>query len=120
MGTTEHEDYFRDDPDHYLGLNLDSYYPRPLWGTTKNLQTQTRYLQNAAYMRIKNVQLGYTIPQSVTRRIGIDRLRIFFSGENLATFTKMSRLFDPETIGTSLGNSYPLSRTWSFGLSVTL
>lgn len=120
MGTTEHEDYFRDDPDHYLGLNLDSYYPRPLWGTTKNLQTQTRYLQNAAYMRIKNVQLGYTIPQSVTRRIGIDRLRIFFSGENLATFTKMSRLFDPETIGTSMGNSYPLSRTWSFGLSVTL
>ena len=120
MGTTVHEDYFRDNPDHYLGLNLDSYYPRPLWGTYKNLQTQTRYLQNAAYLRIKNVQLGYTIPPTLTKKIGIDRLRIFFSGENLATFTKMIKLFDPETIGTSMGNSYPLSRTWSFGLSVTL
>lgn len=120
MGTTVHEDYFRDNPDHYLGLNLDSYYPRPLWGTYKNLQTQTRYLQNAAYLRIKNVQLGYTIPPALTKKIGIDRLRIFFSGENLATFTKMIKLFDPETIGTSMGNSYPLSRTWSFGLSVTL
>lgn len=120
MGTTVHEDYFRDNPDHYLGLNIDSYYPRPLWGTYKNLQTQTRYLQNAAYLRIKNVQLGYTIPPALTKKIGIDRLRIFFSGENLATFTKMIKLFDPETIGTSMGNSYPLSRTWSFGLSVTL
>ena len=67
MGTTVHEDYFRDNPDHYLGLNLDSYYPRPLWGTYKNLQTQTRYLQNAAYLRIKNVQLGYTIADFLFR-----------------------------------------------------
>lgn len=119
MGLTEHKDYFRDDSGHYLGQNLNSYYPRPLWGTQKNQQTQTRYLQNAAYMRIKNLQLGYTIPSFITEQIGINKLRLFVSGENLATFTNMSSIFDPETVGTSMGNSYPLSKTYSFGLSVT-
>lgn len=119
MGLTEHKNYFRESPEHYLGQNLNSYYPRPLWGTTKNQQVQTRYLQNAAYMRIKNMQLGYTIPEFITQKIGISKLRFFVSGENLATFTNMISIFDPETIGTSMGNSYPLSKTYSFGLSVT-
>lgn len=119
-GTTVHEDYFRDDPAHELGLNLDSYYPRPLWNTFKNYQVQTRYLQNAAYLRIKNLQLGYTLPHVITGKIGIQSVRIFFSGENLATLTKMTKLYDPETIGSNLCMAYPLSRTYSFGVSVTL
>lgn len=120
MGNTVHKDYFRDDPENYLSLNVDSYYPRPLWGTFKNQETQSRYLQDASYLRLKNVQLGYTLPSKWTKVIGIDRLRVFASGENLLTFTKMSKMFDPETIGSSMGNSYPLSRTYSFGVSVTL
>ena len=119
MSLKEHEDYFRDDPNHPLGLNLDAYYPRPIWNTEKNRQVSSYYLQDASYIRLKNLQVGYTIPPSITRYAGISKLRIYFSGENLATFTKMSSIFDPETIGTSMGSSYPLSRIYSFGLSVT-
>lgn len=120
MCLTQHLDYFRDDPDHPLGLNTDSYYPRPVWGTDKNRVNQTRWTQDASYMRLKNLQLGYTIPMGLTNRFGVDRLRVFLSGENLFTLTKLSTIFDPETIdGNSLGNCYPLSRTYSFGVSVT-
>ncbi len=120
MCLTQHLDYFRDDPNHPLGLNLDSYYPRPVWGTDKNRVNQTRWTQDASYLRLKNLQLGYTLPIQWTNRFGVDRLRFFLSGENLFTFTKMSTIFDPETIdGNSLGNCYPLSRTYSFGLSMT-
>ncbi|MDR0506432.1 MAG: TonB-dependent receptor, partial [Dysgonamonadaceae bacterium] len=120
MGLTQHEDYFRDDPNHPLGLNLDSYYTRPLWGTDKNMQHQTRWVQNAAYMRIKNLQIGYTLPPVLTGKIGIGKLRLFVSGENLVTWTNMTTIFDPETIdGNSLGNVYPLSKTYSFGINVS-
>ena len=120
MCLTQHLDYFRDDPNHPLGLNLDSYYPRPVWGTDKNRVNQTRWTQDASYLRLKNLQLGYTLPIQWTNRFGVDRLRFFLSGENLFTFTKMSTIFAPETIdGNSLGNCYPLSRTYSFGLSMT-
>lgn len=120
MVLKQHLDYFRDDPESPLGLNMDSYYPRPYLDTEKNVQWQTKYVQNAAYIRLKNLQLGYTIPQKFTKKIGIQNLRLYFSGENLATLTSMTDLFDPETIGENeTGNVYPLSRTYSFGLSVT-
>lgn len=120
MVLKQHLDYFRDDPESPLGLNMDSYYPRPYLDTEKNVQWQTKYVQNAAYVRLKNLQLGYTIPQKFTKKIGIQNLRLYFSGENLATLTSMTDLFDPETIGENeTGNVYPLSRTYSFGLSVT-
>ncbi len=120
MVLTEHLDYFRADADNPLGQNLDSYYPKPYFNTMKNTQRQSRYLQNAAYCRLKNVQIGYTIPQKYTSKIGISNFRIYLSGENLATFTTMTSLFDPETIGAnSLGNVYPLTKTYSVGLSVT-
>ena len=120
MGLVQHADYFRDDPNHPLGLNLDSYYPRPVWGTDKNRVNQTRWVQDASYARLKNLQVGYTFPVKWTQKIGISNLRLFFSGENLYTLTKMTDIFDPETIsGTSLGNVYPLSRTYAFGVNVT-
>ena len=120
MVLVPHLDYFRDDSEDPLGVNMDAYYPRPYFLTEKNVQVQTRYLQNAAYCRLKNVQIGYTIPQKYTGRIGISNLRIYLSGENLATITNMTRLFDPETIGSNdQGNVYPLTKTYSVGLSVT-
>ena len=68
------------------------FYPRPLFGAGgKNFQTSDRYLQNAAYMRIKNIQLGYTLPAAVASKIGASRIRFYFSAENLATFTKMNK-----------------------------
>ena len=122
-GFVEHADYFRNDPEHALGMNLDAYYPRPVFDTGKNNQTQTRYLQNAAYIRLKNIQLGYTLPAILTQKFYVSKLRFFVSGENLWTGTSLANMFDPETIAGGSdgnGNAYPLSKTISFGLSVTL
>ena len=119
-GFTQHEDYFRADTDHPLGQNLDSYYPRPLFNG-KNQQAQTRYLQDASYMRLKNFQLGYTIPSELAQKLHLDKLRIYVAGENLWTLTNLSDIFDPETIGGGYGgNVYPLSKTISAGLNVNL
>jgi TonB-linked SusC/RagA family outer membrane protein len=140
-GLKEHGDYFRADAigvdGHLIPANTDSYYPRPLfgWGSNgpgKNQKQQTRYLQDASYIRLKNLQIGYTLPASLTNKLSINKCRIYISGENLYTGTSLSRLFDPETINggntsssadaaiRSGGNAYPLSKTWSFGISVTL
>lgn len=120
MVLKQHLDYFRDDVDSPLGVNTDSYYPRPYLDTEKNVQWQTKYVQNAAYLRLKNLQIGYTLPQAWTQKVKIQNLRVYVSGENLATWTSMTDLFDPETIGENeTGNVYPLSRTYSFGISVT-
>ena len=115
----EHMDYFRNDPDHLLGENLDAYYPRPVDGTDKNHQTQTRYLQNAAYIRLKNLSVGYTLPSHIMSRIGISKFRVFLSGENLWTGTQLSSIFDPEQLGGGTGSiGYPLSKTISAGVNV--
>ena len=125
-GLTAVSDYFRDQntwsvQNGYQQENLDAYLPRPLHNS-KNQQTQTRYLQNAAYIRLKNLQLGYTIPNSITSRWGIQNLRFFVSGENLWTLSGVDKQFDPETLygGYEEGVAYPLSRTFSCGLSITL
>jgi TonB-linked SusC/RagA family outer membrane protein len=120
-GLDEHKDYFRADANNPLGQNLDSYYPRPLFGNGKNMEAQTRYMQNAAYIRLKNLQLGYTLPNEWTKKVGVSKLRLFVSGENLWTYTKMAKMFDPETIDSGWGgNVYPLYKVYSCGLSVTL
>lgn len=122
-GLSQVHDYFRDEntwsvQNGYQSVNTDSYLPRPLY-SDKNQQCQTRYLQNAAYIRLKNLQIGYTIPKNITTRWAIQSLRIFFSGENLWTGTSLADQFDPETISSYSGNSYPLSKTLSCGINVT-
>lgn len=119
----EHLDYFRTS-DNVLGENLNAYYPRPVFNT-KNNKSQTRYLQNAAYMRLKNIQLGYTLPKKLVNKLMLQNLRIFVSAENLLTITSLSKTMDPETCGAGYqsnsqanGTVYPLSKTVSFGLSV--
>ena len=111
-----HEDYWRED-------NKGAYYPRADWGGGRNTQTQTRYLQNAAYGRLKNLTIGYTLPKSITSKAYIENLRFFVSGENLFTITNFTEAGDPELIGagygSEIGKTYPLSKTFSFGLSVT-
>ena len=116
-----HLDYFRADPDHVLGQNLDAYFANPDFSSDKNRQTQSRYLQNAAYIRLKNVQLGYTLPEHITKKFLVSKLRVYVSGENLWTGTSIFGTFDPETIdGGWDGSVYPLSKTISVGLSLTL
>ena len=122
-GFKQHLDFFRSDPNDPLGQNLDSYYPRANWNGGRNNQTQTKYLQNAAYCRLKNLTIGYTIPQDITRRFYVQNLRVFFSAENLFTITSFTKLGDPEIIdasGWGFSKAYPLTRNFAFGLSVTL
>lgn len=122
-GFKQHLDFFRSDPNDPLGQNLDSYYPRANWNGGRNNQTQTKYLQNAAYCRLKNLTIGYTIPQNITRRFYVQNLRVFFSAENLFTITSFTKLGDPEIIdasGWGFSKAYPLTRNFAFGLSVTL
>lgn len=117
-GFKSHQDYFRDDPNHHLGINLDSYYPRPLFNG-RNQTAQSRYILNASYIRLKNLQIGYTLPTTVMNKIGMNSLRVYVSGENLWTATKMVKMFDPETVGGGSGGSvYPLSKTFSLGLNL--
>ena len=118
------EDYFRNEDtwsvaNGYTSENLNAYLPR-VNGGGKNLQAQSRYLLNAAYLRCKNLQIGYTIPQNITSKWGIQNIRVYFSVDNLFTITSLPEQFDPELLGVQNNNGYPLSRTTSFGLSITL
>jgi TonB-linked SusC/RagA family outer membrane protein len=115
---TEHLDYFRPEG-HVLGANLDSYYPRPVFGD-KNQKPQTQYLQNASYARLKNLQIGYTLPVSVSNKLKLQKIRVYISGENLITITKLAKSLDPESIGIGRqgGTVYPLSKVLSAGLSI--
>lgn len=119
-GFEEHWDFFRPEGDP-LGANLDAYYPRPIFvDGGKNFTTQTRYLQSAAYMRIKNLQIGYTLPKEWLKAIHAERVRIYCSADNLYTFTKMNKVFDPESLGGQRGPGkiYPLSRVISVGVNM--
>ncbi|GHV23227.1 SusC/RagA family TonB-linked outer membrane protein [Clostridia bacterium] len=117
-GFTSHLDYYRDE-NSPLGANPDAYFPRPYLNNAKNNYVQSRYLQDASYIRLKNLQVGYTLPASLTNKVKVEKLRIFFSGENLWTGTNMSKTFDPETIdGGWNGSVYPLSRVLSFGVNL--
>lgn len=116
----EHLDYWRDDSSD-LGANPDAYYARPLYYTNKNREFQDRFVQNAAYLRIKNLQFGYTLPKKYSQKFYCNNLRLFFSAENLATFTEMSKVIDVESLEVSSmksGSAYPLAKTYSFGLTV--
>lgn len=78
-------------------------------------------MQNARYIRLKNLQIGYTLPTAWTSKVGVSKCRFFVSGENLLTFSPIFSVFDPETCSGGVGgNAYPLSRTWSFGVNITL
>ena len=110
--------------------NPDAYFPRPRGYIAMNASNRSlgvpsnRYLQDLAYCRIKNLNIGYSLPSSLLSKISIERLRIYFSGENLYTFTKLkSKYIDPELAASdgSTGNArkYGWSKTFSLGLDIT-
>lgn len=78
----------------------------------------TFWLQDTSYIRLKNLQLGYTFPKSILDRLGLKRLRIYYSVENLFTIDKMKINIDPEATSSRL-SSYPLLRTHAMGLNLT-
>jgi len=98
----------------------NGYFPKAYMNSenNKNTQTQTKYLQDASYLRFKTLQLGYTVPKSILTKLGMQRLRFFANAENLATFTKLLKTMDPE-LSINDAKIYPLQRTYSLGLNVT-
>jgi TonB-linked SusC/RagA family outer membrane protein len=103
--------------DHWTPTNTNAYFPRLRFGGGSNFQTQTKYLQNAAYARMKNMSIGYTVQPNVLSRVKIKNLRIYVTGQNLFEVTNLFKAYDPETIGF---NTYPLSRSIAFGLQLGL
>ncbi|WP_455644026.1 SusC/RagA family TonB-linked outer membrane protein [Parabacteroides sp.] len=119
--------------------NTDAYYPVPLFNN-RSKQVQTKYIQNGAYIRLKDVTLSYTIPKSLTSRIGIQQLKVYVSGQNLWEATGLYKYLDPDVVGSrqsstkdsngnevtvgslatdSGGRVYPFTRSYSFGINVT-
>ncbi|KAA9349423.1 TonB-dependent receptor [Larkinella humicola] len=107
--------------------NPDAYFPVLRGYTALNaggdLQAANdRYIQNVGYLRLKNVVIGYTIPELLTRKIRIPRARVYVSGENLLTYTPLrTKYIDPEQFDgdATNGRTYPLSKTVSAGLNIT-
>lgn len=91
---------------------VNSAYPGRVSGFTQS----TRYLEDASYIRLKNLKLGYTIPVSVTERVGIRRANIYVQGTNLITWTNYSGI-DPEIVGTN-NAIYPQNRTLTSGIEI--
>ena len=84
-----------------------------------NLQTSDYWLRNASFLRVKNVQIGYTLPKSLTQKMGIEQVRIYLSGQNLFSFNSFYKGWDPENeIGTGDQPSYyPINAIYSFGFN---
>ncbi|WP_347159753.1 SusC/RagA family TonB-linked outer membrane protein [Pontibacter chitinilyticus] len=117
--------------DYWTPENPDAFYPRPTdagqSNNGRNFLPQTKYLLDLSYMRMKNVTIGYTLPKRLTERVKMDRLRVYFSGENLFEFDNLDIPIDPEVDYTqaglndsnTYGRVYPYRRTLSFGLQAT-
>ena len=114
--------------------NPDAYFPRPrayaaFTSGAPLANVNSRYLQNIRYLRLKNLSVGYTVP--MTKKIGIQKLRVYFSGENLAywsPFKEHSRYIDPEAAFDRLSSGsttrynnafYPWQKTFMFGIDLT-
>ncbi len=115
----------------------DAYFPRTMSRAASNATTrelgvpQTKYLQNVAYIRLKNIQIGYNLPKKFISKIGASDIKVFFSGENLWSYSplyKLTRQMDVENTGKSDqlftsgnagdGYNYPMLNSMSFGLSI--
>ena len=118
---------------YWRGEGTSNSIPRPVrigvhtgYDYDYNVQTSTRYLEDASYFKLKTVTLGYTLPESITKKIHVNSLRVYVSADNLLTFTKYSG-YDPETsFSGSPGDSnygvdfglQPVLRTFIFGLNL--
>lgn len=102
-------DYWRED-------NRDAFFPRARMNGSAVNENQTRFMLNGAYIRCKQLALGYTIPKFITEKAKISKLRIYFNADNLFEFSGMPDTFDPEL---ATVNAYPFIRSFSFGANLT-
>lgn len=108
---------FKHHLDYWTPENTGAKYPRILNKDdgTHNYQQSDYWMINAGYFRMKNLQIGYTIPREILRPAGFDRVRVYFSANNLFTVSDFVPGMDPES---EKSVSYPFARTYSFGLNV--
>lgn len=117
----DHLDYFRyaGSP---LGANMDDPYYGRLRADANNRQVCDRFVQDGSYLRLKNLQLGFSLPKNNPLNKFVRKGRVYVSAENLFCFTKL-RIYDPEAIGKAedayAGKAYPQYRTWAVGLELT-
>ena len=127
------EAWYEHQLDYWTPENTNAFYPRPTdyggGNPTRNFLPQTKYLLNMAYTRLKNLNIGYSLPQSIIGRARLTRARIYFSGENLLTISNTGKVpLDPEIDYTTsglndpntFGRVYPYRKMYSFGIQVTL
>jgi len=109
MPWTIHRDYWTED-------NPNAYFARLVETQTYNYQSADRWVQNGAYIRLKNIQLGYTIP--IPKNV-VQSLRVFVVGSDVWEHTKVLKAFDPEVGNNKNRNYYPFFRTWTMGVNLT-
>ena len=108
--------------DSWMESNHNAKMPR-VFETGNSPSDMTRamstfWLWNTAYLRLKTLQLGYSLPENVLKAIGVERVRIYYAGENLLTFHSLPFNIDPE-ITSERGSSYPLLRSHAIGINIT-
>ena len=102
--------------DYWTTENRNAFFPKLGWNNGGNRVASTRYLQSASYCRLKSITLGYTIPKAILDKVGVSRLRVYITGENLFTFTPLIKAFDPETLNNL---TYPINKKLAVGLNLT-
>ena len=101
--------------DRWTPENPNATYPRLSMSDSKNRVTSGFWMQDASYAKLRNLQVGYSLPKQLISKYGISRLRVYCSIDNLFMISGFDGV-DPEAIS---GNYYPLTRNYSFGLNVT-
>ncbi|GAA4785234.1 TonB-dependent receptor [Olivibacter ginsenosidimutans] len=107
-----------DNKDRWTPDNPNAKYPRLAFGQNNNQQNSSFWMRNAAYLRLKNVQIGYTVPKQWLNTNKIQRLRIFANGTNLFTADSFLEGYDVEA-PVGAGNYYPQVKVYTFGLEAT-
>lgn len=110
------EKYFM--TDSWSETNRDAYFPAPDYLNTKNIAPQTRFLQNAAYIRLKSVTFSYNLPEKLVRKVGLGMAQVYASGMNLWEFSKIRKPLDPEAINTGF-IEYPMQRLGTVGMNLS-
>lgn len=121
--TNEFQVVYKDQLDYWMPDNTDAFLPRNYalgavnYGV--NRSTQTKYLLDASYLRIKNITIGYTLPSTLLTKFGVDSFRIYVSGENLHDFDHVPDGINPELSNISNGATYPYMKNYSFGVNLS-
>lgn len=113
---------FKHNMDYWTPENTESHYGRVYanagLNTSANKRVQTRFLQDGSYLRIRNITLGYNLPQELLRTKFIKSVRLFATGENLFTFDNLPTGFEADGADLGSGGIYPFLKKYSFGLNV--